>query len=33
LIVLVFSLWLLFRTTFGSPEFPQATDREPAAVA
>jgi hypothetical protein len=28
LIVLVFSLWLLFRTTMGSPEFPQATDRE-----
>ena len=25
LIVLVFSLWLLFRTTLGSPEFPQAT--------
>jgi hypothetical protein len=24
LIVLVFSLWLLFRTTMGSPEFPQA---------
>jgi hypothetical protein len=24
LIVLIFSLWLLFRTTFGSPEFPQA---------
>lgn len=24
LIVLVFSLWLLFRATFGSPEFPQA---------
>src|SRR5262245_31298502 len=26
LIVLVFSLWLLFRTTLGSPEFPQAAD-------
>jgi hypothetical protein len=25
LIVLVFSLWLLFQTTLGSPEFPQAT--------
>jgi hypothetical protein len=25
LIILVFSLWLLFRTTLGSPEFPQAT--------
>jgi hypothetical protein len=25
LIVLVFSLWLLFRTTFGSAEFPQTT--------
>jgi hypothetical protein len=25
LIVLVFSLWLLFRTTLGSPEFPQPT--------
>lgn len=24
LIVLVFSLWLLFRTTVGSPEYPQA---------
>jgi hypothetical protein len=28
LIVLVFSLWLLFRTTFGSAEFPQADERE-----
>jgi hypothetical protein len=26
LIVLVFSLWLLFRTTLGSPEFPQTAD-------
>jgi len=26
LIVLVFSLWLLFRTTLGSPEFPHAAD-------
>jgi len=26
LIVLVFSLWLLFRTTLGSPEFPQAAE-------
>lgn len=26
LIILVFSLWLLFRTTLGSPEFPQTTD-------
>jgi hypothetical protein len=25
LIVLLFSLWLLFRTTLGSPEFPQTT--------
>lgn len=33
LIVLVFSLWLLFRTTLGSPEYPHATDREPVAVA
>jgi hypothetical protein len=32
LIVLVFSLWLLFRTTFGSPEFPQAADREGVPV-
>ena len=27
LVVLVFSLWLLFRTTLGSAEFPQATAR------
>jgi Protein of unknown function (DUF3611) len=27
LIVLLFSLWLLFRTTLGSPEFPQPTDK------
>jgi hypothetical protein len=26
LLVLVFSLWLLFRTTLGAPEFPQPTD-------
>jgi hypothetical protein len=26
LIVLVFSLWLLFRTTMGSAEFPQAQE-------
>jgi hypothetical protein len=31
LIVLVFSLWLLFRTTLGSPEFPQAADVERVA--
>jgi hypothetical protein len=35
MIVLVFSLWLLFRTTLGSPEVPQpaAPDRDvqPAA--
>src|SRR5262249_248475 len=28
LLVLVFSLWLLFRTTLGSPEFPQPTAPE-----
>ena len=33
LIVLVFSLWLLFRTTFGSPEFPQPADREGAPAS
>jgi hypothetical protein len=27
LIVLVFSLWLLFRTTLGSPEFPEAPSK------
>jgi hypothetical protein len=31
LIVLVFSLWLLFRTTLGSAEFPQAAEREGAS--
>jgi Protein of unknown function (DUF3611) len=31
LIVLVFSLWLLFRTTLGSPEFPQTTDGPPVS--
>jgi Protein of unknown function (DUF3611) len=29
LIVLVLSLWLLFRTTMGSPEFPEAADGKP----
>jgi hypothetical protein len=33
LIILVFSLWLLFQTTLGSPEFPQgvAVENEPHA--
>jgi hypothetical protein len=26
LIILIFSLWLLFRTTLGSPEYPQTSD-------
>jgi hypothetical protein len=30
LIVLVLSLWLLFRTTLGSPEFPQTEAEKPA---
>src|SRR5262249_32566534 len=29
LLVLVFSLWLLFRTTLGSPEYPLPTDAKP----
>ncbi len=30
LIVLVFSLWLLFRSSLGSPEYPQADDGKPS---
>jgi hypothetical protein len=33
LIVLVFSLWLLFRTTLGSPEFPQPPTGDDKRVA
>ncbi len=32
LIVLVFGLWLLFRTSLGSPEFPHADEPEPVPV-
>jgi hypothetical protein len=32
LIVLIFSLWLLFQTTLGSPEFPHDASTEPGSV-